>query len=78
MLRTTANELKELHKKKEYELKFKTATFYNFNIKEKIKSIFQGDHLPFANLVVGIARKMHNAPKKPEFKIKLDNQYKKK
>ena len=77
MLRTTVEELKELHKKEEYEHKFRmnnNNSFYSFNLNQTIKTIFQFDHLPFSNLVFNIAGNMQNAPKKPEFKIKLENE----
>lgn len=73
-MKTSVEDLKQIHRKEEFDQKFKNKNYKNFELKEKVKTLFQSDHLPFANLVINIACKMPSAPKKPDFKIKLDNE----
>lgn len=73
MLRTGAKDLKEQIKKEEYQQKFKIKSA-RLNSYDQIYEIFKNDHLPFANLVVSIASKLPNAPRKPEFRLRLENE----
>jgi len=74
MLRTSVKDLKEQIKKEEYQQKFKIKTTSNANFFDQINSLFQSDHLPFYNLIANIACGLANAPKKPDFRIRLDNE----
>ena len=74
MLRTTVKDLKEQIKKEEYQQKFHIKITHNSDFLDKINCLFQNDHLPFFNLIANIASKLPTAPKKPDFRIRLDNE----
>ena len=71
MLRTTVKDLKDFHRKEEFELKFNiTLDKMHMNTIQNTKR----DHLPFSNLIHKIASTLPNSPPKPVFKLKLEKE----